>query len=167
MNSHDASSIDPTVRQFLEDWTRVDDPAVAARLLGPVILVGGAPERPAGADVGASAPPTTALPSERFVAAVAGRQRAMAHLPGPALGRVDVVELGRARLVVTAHWHVEGPGGPLELVGDFLLERTTGPGLRALAYLPRTDVTAMTGAQAPVVVEVDAEAEPEAGDVRS
>lgn len=38
-----------------------------------------------------------------------------------------------ARLVVTVHWHVVGPGGPLELVGDFLLERTAGPGLRALA----------------------------------
>lgn len=157
MSSHDDSlaGLDPAVRQFLQDWTRLDDPAVAERLLGPVILVGGA-----------GAPPsTTALPSERFVAAVVGRQRAMADLPAPRLGRVDVVELGTARLVVTAHWHVAGPGGPLELVGDFLLERIAGPGLRALAYLPRTDVTTMVATQAPVDDAV--EDEPEVGDVRS
>lgn len=161
MSSHDDSlaGLDPAVRQFLQDWTRLDDPAVAQRLLGPVILVGGA------GIVGGAPPSTTALPSERFVAAVVGRQHAMADLPAPRLGRVDVVELGAARLVVTAHWHVAGPGGPLELVGDFLLERTAGPGLRALAYLPRTDVTAMVAAQAPVVD--DEEAEPDAGAVRS
>ncbi|WP_263731248.1 hypothetical protein [Cellulomonas sp. SG140] len=161
MSSHDDSlaGLDPAVRQFLQDWTRLDDPAVAQRLLGPVILVGGA-------GVAGGAPPsTTALPSERFVAAVVGRQHAMADLPAPRLGRVDVVELGAARLVVTAQWHVAGPGGPLELVGDFLLERTAGPGLRALAYLPRTDVTAMVAGQAPVVD--DEEAEPDAGAVRS
>ncbi|MBN9327725.1 MAG: hypothetical protein J0I87_12540 [Cellulomonas sp.] len=158
MSSHDDSlaGLDPAVRQFLQDWTRLDDPAVAERLLGPVILVGGAADAP---------PSTTALPSERFVAAVVGRQRAMADLSAPRLVRVDVVELGAARLVVTAHWHVAGPGGPLELVGDFLLERTAGPGLRALAYLPRTDVTTMVAAQAPVDDVV--EEEPEVGDVRS
>ncbi|CAL8969360.1 hypothetical protein CELL_00495 [Cellulomonas sp. T2.31MG-18] len=158
MSSHDDSlaGLDPAVRQFLRDWTRLDDPAVAERLLGPVILVGGA---------GGAPPSTTALPSERFVAAVVGRQRAMSDLPAPRLGRVDVVELGAARLVVTAHWHVAGPGGPLELVGDFLLERTAGPGLRALAYLPRTDVTTMVAGQAPVDDVV--EEEPEVGDVRS
>lgn len=75
------------------------------------------------------------------------------------------MELGAAPLVVTAHQRVAGPGGPLELVGDFLLERTAGPGLRALAYLPRTEVTTMVAAQAPVVDVV--EEEPEAGDVRS
>lgn len=66
---------------------------------------------------------------------------------------------------MTAHWHVAGPGGPLELVGDFLLERIAGPGLRALAYLPRTDVTTMVATQAPVDDAV--EDEPEVGDVRS
>lgn len=164
MSSHDDSlaGLDPAVRQFLRDWTRLDDPAVAERLLGPVILVGGT------SIVGGAPPSTTALPSERFVAAVVGRQHAMADLPAPRLGLVDVVELGAARLVVTAHWHVAGPGGPLELVGDFLLERTAGPGLRALAYLPRTDVTTMVAAQAPVDdVADEADDEPDAGAVRS
>ncbi len=164
MSSHDDSlaGLDPAVRQFLQDWTRLDDPAVAERLLGPVILVGGA------GMVGGAPPSTAALPSERFVAAVVGRQHAMADLPAPRLGRVEAVELGAARLVVTAHWHVSEPGGPLELVGDFLLERTAGPGLRALAYLPRTDVTTTVAAQAPVDdVADEADDEPEAGDVRS
>ena len=156
MNSHDDSLAAPdetsAVHSFLREWTALDDPHVADRLLGPVILVGG----PSG---------TTALARETFVRAVVGRQRAMADLPAPRLGEVDVVRLGESRLVVTAHWRVAGPAGPLELVGDFLLERAAGPGLRALAYLPRTDVTAMVAAQAPVVDEVDDE--PEDGAVRS
>lgn len=163
MSAHDDSlndsrtTSDPAVRQFLRDWTRLDDPAVTERLLGPVILVGGAD----------GTAPTAALPSDGFVAAVVGRQQAVSGLPAPELGRVEVVHLGAHRLVVTAHWHVQGPGGPLELVGDFLLERTAGPGLRALAYLPRTDVTAMVAAQAPVDDAADAEPGAEAGDVRS
>ena len=156
MTSHDdslaAPDDSPAVQLFLREWTALDRPEVADRLLGPVILVGG----PGG---------TTALARETFVGAVVGRQRAMSDLPAPRLGRVGVIGLGESRLVVTAHWHVAGSGGPLELVGDFLLERTAGPGLRALAYLPRTDVTAMVAAQAPVADEPDAE--PDAGDVRS
>ncbi len=86
---------------------------------------------------------------------------------GAAPRRPDGIGLRRGRLVVPAHRHAAGPGGPLELVGVLLLERTVGPGLRAPACLPRTDVTAMVAAQAPVVAEVDVDDEPEAGAVRS
>ncbi|MCL2317094.1 MAG: hypothetical protein FWC46_08445, partial [Actinomycetia bacterium] len=60
-------------------------------------------------------------------------------LAAPTLAGVDVAELGDAYALLTAYWSMSLPSGDLELVEDFLVDRT-GPAWVCLAYLLRQDL---------------------------
>ena len=114
------------VREFAEEWLNLGEPGAAERLVADPILV-----------LGANG--TVPIPRPVFVEHVAQRQVATSQ-SRTVLGDIAARALGERMVVATIAWRFTQGDHSTELVSDFLLQREATPGLRCVAYLPRTSV---------------------------
>jgi hypothetical protein len=121
--------LDALVDTFATEWLRLGDSQLATQIVADPVLVLG----PEG---------TTPIPRSAFLAAVAGRSKAVED-SAPSittLAAASAQPLGDRMVLATISWIFSSADTTTTLVSDFLLQRDAQAPLRCVAYLPRTNV---------------------------